>query len=677
MAEYRDDEVLYIPEGVTEITRLREWLDKNGFQNVKKIVLPRSVQKIATNGFAKCENLEEIVLNDGLQTIEDFVFAGCHNLKQIVIPKSVEKIGDGIFKNCAHLENIVVENGANYCDMGCDCVFDKAKNALIAGCKNTRIPESTTAIGASAFAGITGLKEIHIPKTVEQIGNSAFSHCTGLCEKSVHYLTTVGRLNHQLLNGAVINFDNRELRLDDIFDYANSSNGLVLQTKDGDYYFANKLLDLTCLTKEQFDKMENLHNDLKRIRLEDIYKLYEWREYDKIPHHIVVEKMPIAEIPNFYLNNNRKNWQILIKNIRQKSDIAIDTVFTLAHALGVFSTDGKESKDATEFIVTELLSEYKIEKLHDMVSDFNRSIKYNPEFAKFFMQNFDGLNFLEYNIPETDEKVSLVSACYNNFQSIQEAYPEKKSLTRHNNERLTPELILKVLSHKKYKDVDERAKELAKTAGLYGYSQYQFDLLQAWYLRGLNNECVFNPKKDDDGAVTYEILEKSNPLGAVIGTITNCCQVAGGVGSHCVEHGMSQPNSTFVVFRNGARIIGQAWIWYDETNKQITLDNIEIPNSVLEDIYDGKVNQREFVECLERLANDLIADFGKNGRAVDDVTVGLGRNDFQDFLVNRFAEIENPHLLSGYNFYTDANRQITLLQPLKIKDDWYNQPDLQ
>ncbi len=673
MAEYRDDEVLYIPEGTSVIYKANEWIGKNNKDNIKKIVLPRSVQKIGVNGFAKFHNVEEIVLNDGLRTIENFAFSECKKLKEIKIPKTVESISNGIFKCCTNLEKIVVAENDIYSDMGCNCIFDKSKKLLVAGCKKTIIPEETTTIGVSAFSGIAGLQEMHIPRTVTKVGDSAFFNCEGLCKKSIYYSTTVGHINHSFLSGAVIHFDGQEIVLDNVLHYANSCNGLVLETIDGDFYFADKQLDLACLSKEEFDKMATSHNELNRINLEEMYKLYEWREYDHIPHHIVVEKMPISEIPNFYLNNNRKNWQFLMNNIKLKTDIAVDTVFTLAHALGVFSTDGKESKKATEYISTNLLSEYKIEKLHIMVRDFNRGIKYNPEFAKFFMQNFNGFDFLQYTIPETDDRISLVGACYNNFANVQKTYPERKVSTHHRSECLTPELILSVLTHKDYANVDERAEELAEKAGLYGYTQYQFDLLQKWYLQGLKEKCVFEPLIDGDHPITFKVLEKSDPLGAVIGTITNCCQVAGGVGSHCVEYGMSQPNSTFVVFSADSRIIGQAWIWYDEKNKQITLDNIEVPHNALEDIYNGKISDKEFVLCLKRLAMALKNDFAQNGRPVKNVTIGLGHNDFKEFLVKNFEEIAQPQLLSDYPFYTDAKEQVTLLHPAKICENvFYN-----
>ncbi len=670
MAEYRDDEILYIPEGTTTLIDTNQWLNNNEKNNIKKIVMPKTLKKICVKSLAKFINVEEIILNDGLTVIEKFAFLDCKKLKQITIPKSIVDISNGIFIGCTSLEKIVVENNNPfYHDMGCNCIYDKFKSAVVAGCKTTTIPDCAYSIRSHAFSHNTELREIHIPESVARIDESAFFGCSGLRNKSIHYLTSVGHLNDDLLSGAVIHFEEQEILLGDILGYTNSINGLVFKTKDGNYHFADKDLNLVCISNEEFNKMATSHNKLEFFKHAEMYKLYEWKNYDNIPHCIVIEKMPIAEIPNFYLNNNRKNWQSLMKYVKFKTDVAIETVFTLAHALGVFSTDGKESKIATEYIATNLLSNYKIDELHTLVGDFNHEIKYNPEFAKFFMHNFCGLDFLQYTIPEADERISLVGACHNGFEKIQKAYPEKKVITRHRSECLTPELVLKILTHKNYENVDERAIELAEKVGLYGYTQYQFDLLQEWYLQGLKEKCVFSPQKDGDFPITFEVLEKRDPLGAVIGTITNCCQVAGGVGSHCVEYGMTQPNSTFIAFRAGARIVGQAWIWYDEKNKQITLDNIEIPHTALDDIYKGTISGKEFLQCLKRLAVALKDDFSKNRHPINNITIGLGYNDFKEFLVNNFKKVEKPQLLSDYKFYTDARQQVALLQPAMVTEN--------
>ena len=51
---------------------------------------------------------------------------------------------------------------------------------MIAGCKNTTIPNSVTSLGNSCFRGCTGLTSITIPNSVTSLGDYCFLDCTGL-----------------------------------------------------------------------------------------------------------------------------------------------------------------------------------------------------------------------------------------------------------------------------------------------------------------------------------------------------------------------------------------------------------------------------------------------------------------------------------------------------------------
>ena len=80
------------------------------------------------------------------------------------------------------MESITVENGnANYDSReNCNALIETETNTLIAGCKNTVIPNSITSIGNYAFEGCTGLTAIDIPNSVTSIGYGAFFGCPGL-----------------------------------------------------------------------------------------------------------------------------------------------------------------------------------------------------------------------------------------------------------------------------------------------------------------------------------------------------------------------------------------------------------------------------------------------------------------------------------------------------------------
>jgi hypothetical protein len=73
---------------------------------------------------------------------------------------------------------------------------------------------------------------------------------------------------------------------------------------------------------------------------------------------------------------------------------------------------------------------------------------------------------------------------------------------------------------------------------------------------------------------TFKILDKNDPLGSVLGDLTSCCQIVGGVGEKCVVDGYNNPMSGFLAVFRGKSLIAQSWIRVG-TSKTLYLDNIE------------------------------------------------------------------------------------------------------
>ena len=114
--------------------------------------------------------------------IGNTAFSDCSSLTSVTIPKSVASIGYGVFSGCSGLTSIKVESSNPYYDSRNDCnaIIETSSNVLIAGCKNTIIPNSVTSIGQGAFSGCSGLTSVTIPNSVTSIGKSAFYNCSGM-----------------------------------------------------------------------------------------------------------------------------------------------------------------------------------------------------------------------------------------------------------------------------------------------------------------------------------------------------------------------------------------------------------------------------------------------------------------------------------------------------------------
>ncbi len=122
-------------------------------------------------------------------------FFGCGGITSLTIPDSVTSIGVSAFDGCSDLERISVDShNAIYDSRGdCNAIIETATNTLIAGCKNTTIPDSMTSIGEAAFFGCSGITSLTIPNSVTSIGDGAFHDCSGITSLTIpNSVTSIG-----------------------------------------------------------------------------------------------------------------------------------------------------------------------------------------------------------------------------------------------------------------------------------------------------------------------------------------------------------------------------------------------------------------------------------------------------------------------------------------------------
>ena len=134
------------------------------------------------DAFNGCSGLTSFTIPSNITSIGRRAFESCSSLTSITIPESVTDIYYHAFSYCTGITSITVDPGNGVYDSRYDCnaIIKTTANQLVAGCKNTIIPDNVTRIGNYAFCGCSGLTSITIPESVTAIGNSAFYDCSNL-----------------------------------------------------------------------------------------------------------------------------------------------------------------------------------------------------------------------------------------------------------------------------------------------------------------------------------------------------------------------------------------------------------------------------------------------------------------------------------------------------------------
>ena len=134
------------------------------------------------DAFNGCSGLTSFTIPSNITSIGRRAFQNCSSLASITIPESVTGINYHAFSYCTGITSITVDPGNGVYDSRYDCnaIIKTSANQLVAGCKNTIIPDNVTRIGNYSFMGCTGLTTITIPESVTAIGTSAFYDCSDL-----------------------------------------------------------------------------------------------------------------------------------------------------------------------------------------------------------------------------------------------------------------------------------------------------------------------------------------------------------------------------------------------------------------------------------------------------------------------------------------------------------------
>ena len=150
------------------------------FQNntvVMKVVIPDSVDEIASSSFSGCISLTTIVIPDGVREIPDRAFSGCNKLRLVTLPHGLTNIGSLAFGNCVSLAEVVLPEGLK--SIGTDAFY------CCSSLREIDIPETVTSLGAEVFCNCDNLTRVKLPTGLTSIPFNFFRECHKLTQVNV------------------------------------------------------------------------------------------------------------------------------------------------------------------------------------------------------------------------------------------------------------------------------------------------------------------------------------------------------------------------------------------------------------------------------------------------------------------------------------------------------------
>lgn len=588
-------------------------------------------------------------------------------------------------------------------DFSCNGFLQQAMDLTTQPTRELVIPSYVTTLDSSAIEGCVGVKKIVIPQNVKNINGGAISH---MDNTQIEFLLPDN-----------ISFNINSIQIDIKYVYL---------SKDGENVILSPYKDEE-LSKTHVEEEIKLNDFQGYFQYDKYFNANYRKNYVKfsllkgsgkvkfIPPHYTLHLFPASEMDKFLVNKNHLRWGKLVKTLRfdqlngTMKINALTDLLKIYYALGGFSENQGESQKAYNYVLEHIglngtgREAYAVGEIageiHRRFSRIELKGPYNPQFAQFFMKYYhENPNFMEFDFQDENGysigKMDYLCQAHNSFNAILKNYPNRVVNGNEIRSLLTPEFVAKHCYEVEYYDVDEGNESLAGLVGKYGYSQSQFEHIQEVYnkAKGQKNDYVIRADKSKEhGGITFRVLEKDDPLGFVLGDITNCCQHIGGAAESCVDDGYLNQNSGFLVFEetildeNGnptdeKRILGQAYVWYDPETKTVCYDNIEIPTKVLDELEKGqkrgsKISTEKLLDVVVESADAIMEGMNSRGIEVKHVTTGVGYNDLASSLKERFGEPEQfPEAKNrNYNIYSDARGAQFLIRTYDETTKFYTQ----
>jgi hypothetical protein len=190
---------------------------------------------------------------------------------------------------------------------------------------------------------------------------------------------------------------------------------------------------------------------------------------------------------------------------------------------------------------------------------------------------------------------------------------------------------------------------------LVSFYHNKYDIVNFFNKLNISKVQNIKPSIKNINNFTFKILEKNDPLGAILGDLTDCCQTINGQSSDSLLDGYNNPNSGFLtVFDNTKNVIAQSWLRLGESNN-LYLDNIEAIDSYQVNKTNNNKRSKSLSEAFLDWSKQIKEEYGFNG-----ILVGTG---YSDIVFDNNLSVDLPQTIkqefpNSYDCYTDIRNKV-------------------
>lgn len=158
-----------------------------GDSSIEEIILPDTLEKVASYAFANMPNLKQLNFPDSVRSISSYAVYLSNQLESVSIGKNTSFLGNGAFVYAHSLKQLTVHEDNPYFCTEDNVLFNKDKTDLILyplGKTDVSytMPDSVTCLHQWAFCGVTHLKQLTFSPNLSTMQKEVFYICDGIDE---------------------------------------------------------------------------------------------------------------------------------------------------------------------------------------------------------------------------------------------------------------------------------------------------------------------------------------------------------------------------------------------------------------------------------------------------------------------------------------------------------------